>query len=531
MQFQIPALNGAAVNIVVNAGEVLFVAGKNGSGKSTLILKWAASRPNQTMLSGNREVSFTSSAVSLTPQQMREFREMTSNFLTVPQSRTKRGYHNNQSWLDTFLSRLSALITHNMALEVSAHRKGDAAAANELRDQDPIIQINDVLSEIGINLSIEINRDSKYIANRLGLDITYGIDEMSDGERAALILIGSAILADSGEVFTIDEPEKHMHRSISSPLLRELFRRRPDLIWVVATHDVALLRDFADAKLLVLYDFNGTSWNFDLLDSTHEIPDDIIDAIYGAREKVLFIEGQQGRSLDEPLYRVLFPNTTFKSQGSCNEVKRAVQALNEVGALNSMVAKGIVDRDNEDAVPSLIEAGVAKLMVYAVESLYFHPAVVQSIAELLGKGADVERVLREACQKVDDETISRNAQSIGERIVRMKVQSNIPKASELMSGKGSIEIDLKEFGEKVTASQSAMMYAKANKNWSELITIVKIKSTQAPSFIIQSLGLTKDAYYQQARRAISNNAELRLIIMQLVPDPFNLPPPTPPPAP
>lgn len=166
-------------------------------------------------------------------------------------------------------------------------------------------------------------------------DAEFGIQHMSDGERAALILISKMVLADDGQTITIDEPERHMHRLISCPLLRELIRRRPKLTWIISTHDVALLRDFTD---------------------------EIVDGINGAREHVLFVEDEEVRSLDAPLYQKLFPNTKIMPRGSCNNIRDAVvHILNDICALNSMEARGIVDADNRGDTEYLQPKGVAQL--------------------------------------------------------------------------------------------------------------------------------------------------------------------------
>ena len=47
--------------------------------------------------------------------------------------------------------------------------------------------------------------------------------QMSDGERAAAIIAATVLVADPGTLFLIDEPERHLHRSIIEPFLSALF--------------------------------------------------------------------------------------------------------------------------------------------------------------------------------------------------------------------------------------------------------------------------------------------------------------------
>ncbi len=522
MQVSISDFNSNSQAIDLSEGQVLCIVGTNGSGKSSLILDWAkrATTP-QPVLSGNREVAFTDSKVNLSPSETQNYGQNGWNIVRGREARTKRGYHNNQSWLNALLARLNDFGNHCIREEVEAHRNLNSDRAAEAKELDPIVQINQVFESIGLSLVLSVDRNANYLVTKGSIAKNYGINQMSDGERAALILIATAILAESGQTITVDEPEKHMHRSVSSPLLRELFRRRRDLIWIIATHDVALLKDFADAKLLVLYEYDGIGWKFDFLESTSDLPDDIVDAIYGARNKVLFVEGKDEGSLDKPLYQILFPETTIKPRGSCNEVQRSVEALNSVGALNSMEARGLVDADNREDAKALKSTTVARLGVYAVESLYFHPSVVEAVAAVQGKAADVAQVLHQASGKVSDDRLKEDAQNYAERALRAHLLGNPPKLANLKESNGAFQINISAFKSLEDDLLHEMTQAKATNNWEELVRLVRIKGTQAPKFIRDSLGLTQNGYCEQARRVIARNDNVRAAILRLVPNPFS----------
>lgn len=520
MSFRIKDICRKDHNIDVEQGHVLFVVGKNGSGKSTLVMGWARSRPDHPVLTGNREVSFVNSAVSLSPSQMQTHEGYGQTNLRSHDSRTSRAFHNSQDWLKTLVARLDVFEKHCMHQEVSAHREGNADDAKKAQERNPFIQINQVFHSIGLPLSLSLDEKANFKVAKEGVADSYGIDELSDGERAALVLISAVILADHGQTITIDEPERHMHRSVSSPLLREMFRRRPDLTWIVATHDVSLLRDFSDAKLLVLYGYNGFGWQFDMLESTRNLPDEVVDAIYGAREKVLFVEGKQQRSLDEPLYQVLFPDTTIKSRGSCNEVQRSVEALNSVGALNSMTARGLVDADNRNDAASLGEAGISKLGVYAVESLYFHSSVIEALAAQQDKSAELDQILNMACSEVSDEFLQTCARNCAERALRAHLRGNPPRYTDLSENNGTFKIDMAPFKAIEEELLQDMRAALSENNWNELVKFVKIKGTHAPKRIREALGLTQNGYSEQARRVLASNDDVRVIISDLAPNPF-----------
>jgi len=521
--FKLNDFDGNDQDIDLTPGDVLFIAGKNGSGKSTLCLNWARQHPENSILMGNREVSFQSSGVDLSPQRINSGHEGAARQIRHNNAaRTNRSEHNDQSWLSTTLGQLDALRIHLPQQENQAHRNDLADDARKLEQKDPIVQINQVFESIGLHWKISVDKTSTYMVKKDEFDAEFGIQHMSDGERAALILISKVILAEDGQTITIDEPERHMHRSISSPLLRELIRRRPELTWIISTHDVALLRDFTEAKLLVLYDYNGQGWKYDLLENTSDIPDEVVDGIFAARERVLFVEGEKGRSLDAPLYQKLFPNTTITPRGTCNDVFNAVKALNDIGALNSMEARGIIDADNRAETESLQGTGVAQLKVYAIESLYYHPTVIRSIASHMEKGNQVDDILKKACDAIDQGTSERAAKTCAEHAMRAHFRNHLPTLANLRENDGVQIIELSHFDKIEENMRSQLIDAKENKDWQTLVELVKVKSTPVPKLIAEALGLKIESYKTLALKKIEDDGEVCDAIKDLVPDPFAL---------
>ena len=60
----------------------------------------------------------------------------------------------------------------------------------------------------------------------------YSIAELSDGERNSLLIAASILTMKSESLVLIDEPERHLHRSIISPLLQHLFSSRSDCAFI-----------------------------------------------------------------------------------------------------------------------------------------------------------------------------------------------------------------------------------------------------------------------------------------------------------
>ena len=82
------------------------------------------------------------------------------------------------------------------------------------------------LSNIPIEIAVE--EGQKVVARKNG-GAPYSIAELSDGERNAFLIAADVLTAKPGTLLLIDEPERHLHRSIISPLLQSPFRQTQGL--------------------------------------------------------------------------------------------------------------------------------------------------------------------------------------------------------------------------------------------------------------------------------------------------------------
>ena len=137
----------------------------------------------------------------------------------------------------------------------------------------PFDQINELLAGGRLTVTIE-NADDQNLLARHPQGQPFSIVEMSDGERNAMIIAAHIITAELGTVFVIDEPERHLHRSIIQPFLSALFaRRREDCAFIIATHEIALPVANPDAQVLMLRScqWSGNqcvAWDADVLKPT-----------------------------------------------------------------------------------------------------------------------------------------------------------------------------------------------------------------------------------------------------------------------
>jgi len=125
-------------------------------------------------------------------------------------------------------------------------------AAEALSSKDaPIKIINELMRLSNLPIEISIAEDQQVMASKNG-GVAYSIAKLSDGERKALLIAADVLTAKPGSLILIDEPERHLHRSIISPLLTELFARKSDCAFVVSTHEVMLPLDNPRARTLLV---------------------------------------------------------------------------------------------------------------------------------------------------------------------------------------------------------------------------------------------------------------------------------------
>ena len=343
MKLEIPEIGGGQLSLEIENGDQLFVVGANGSGKSVLFRHWISLDWKGEKIKGiaaHRQVRF--------------------------------GSDNSAVWRDHLA----------------------------MKEQVPLAfeRINELFEESALAVSVEYAQGGEIVARRRNSGQAFDFAQMSDGETDALAIALEVLTAKPGTVLLIDEPERHLHRSVIRPFLSALLECRDDCAFVVSTHDVDLPVANPNARVLMVgsceWEGNETrAWDVKLLEPDEDLPDDLKLAILGAREKILFVEGKAG-GLDLPLYGALFPNLLVVPKGGFRAVQEAVKGLRGSHKLHRVEAYGLIDRDSrtEEKVRKLGEDGVFALEVVSVEALYYCSdsiaAVAARQAESLARGAD-----------------------------------------------------------------------------------------------------------------------------------------------
>ena len=331
------------------------------------------------------------------------------------------------------------------ALHDAGNSEGARKAA--LEEISPFSRINDLLKVGRLNVSLENSEGEEIFAQRPD-GAKYSIAEMSDGERNAAILAATVLTVEERTTLLIDEPERHLHRSIIQPLLSALFQERKDCVFLISTHDIELPASNPKAGVLLVrscaWTGNGPkSWDVALLEANSGLPEETKREILGSRKKILFVEGTTG-NLDDQLYGALFPEVSVTSKGSCGEVMRAVSGLRDTQECHHVEAFGLIDRDDRsegdiEKLPKFVHA----LEVCSAEALLYCSDAIRAVAAKQAEGRDedpsglVEAATKAALEilaqdRCADEMAARRC----ERTVRDAMMLQVPDWKELLEEPG-----------------------------------------------------------------------------------------------
>ncbi len=491
-------------------GEVVFVLGANGTGKSSLMHRfYANNRQKSRRISAHRQTWFESNAIQISARQKRDTETNVLSWDTDPSSR----WRDHLSAVRPNLAIYDLLDAENVRARkiASAVDEGNIDLAKKLSKIDaPIKIINELLRLSALPIEISVEKSEQVFASKNG-GPRYSVAELSDGERNALLLAADVLNAESGTLFLIDEPERHLHRSIISPLLTLLFERRLDCAFVICTHDVLLPIDNPSSRTLLLRScvYSGSTasaWDADLVVTPDEIDDTLKKDILGSRRTLLFVEGEE-HSLDKPIYSLLFPRASVIAKQSCRDVEHAVAGIRDAAELHWLRAFGIVDSDNRDAMDilKLKERGIYAVPAVSIESIYYHPYLQERVCERQSKitGADAAANLEDA-KKRALLSIGPHAQRLSERIVEAKIRSELmtklPRRKDIATAQPiTVEIDIPT----IVASERVTLEAAIEKNdLAFLIRRYPIRETPALTVIAEVLGFQGRKQYESAVRQL-----------------------------
>lgn len=218
----------------------------------------------------------------------------------------------------------------------------------------------------------------------------YNAFEMSDGERVVFYLIGEIISAPTNSIIVVDEPEMHIHKSITKKLWDKIELERTDCTFIYLTHDIDFASSRQNATKIWAKSFDGSKWDYEILEGDNGFPEQVYLEILGSRKPILFIEGDES-SIDYKILQLVFDEYTVKPLGGCQKVFDSTRSFNDLSEFHHIQSFGIIDRDRRTDIeishiknPNIWIAGVAE-----IENFLLVEEVVKQVASNMMKDPDV----------------------------------------------------------------------------------------------------------------------------------------------
>ena len=232
--------------------------------------------------------------------------------------------------------------------------------------------------------------DSRFFAKgRNKESVRYPANKMSDGERAVLYFAAQVLCVPNNKILIIDEPELHMHRSLSNRLWSALEKFRPDLLFIYITHDTdfAARHQFADKYWVKAYHGKG-QWEIQQIKGS-SLPEDLLLTLLGNRKNIIFVEGD-GSSFDSRIYSLIYKDYFIVPCGGCERVKSYTKAFSSERQLSDFTSFGIIDRDfhSEEELEKYKDDHVFCLKVAEIENLFITEEMFKAVADLMASGPD-----------------------------------------------------------------------------------------------------------------------------------------------
>ena len=522
MELSIPSVNNLEDNNLDNDKDLFIFLGVNGSGKSALMsyLARQADRHNIyfEMIRGYRAIEIEKEIIVPTFQSNDENIRQYIKKQNLEEISRYKDPVGREATGDVLWSIFSKESKFNQIF-LDAIRRSEKA---EDLGKSPFEEINKLFSSCGIKIKIELDDRGGIVNSKDGEQ--YAVRSLSDGERALLLLASQIITAHPNSYIFVDEPERHLHPSVTSKLLSNLLEIRSDCKFFIATHDPAILSAFSRLSSktsifmvheLIWKDGLPSLWDIKKLDS-EKIPNEFANLLLGELTPVVFCEGESN-SYDIRLYSTLFPAMQCISAHNSRGVISNVRAINDLrhSGIRTPKVWGILDRDwgqrqrkNHRELPD----EVIHIKVHEVESAFFVPLLLDKVIERQISDDDSLEKIYNCFKKIfkGDETKKRFVKEYWlSQFGQISLSSYVDNFESENGKDGSIRIDysigktIKEIGEEYdTLVENADIF--------NFVSVFTVKTTSFRSEFSKILGFTSfERYVNIALDIIKNDSMLR----------------------
>jgi energy-coupling factor transporter ATP-binding protein EcfA2 len=364
--------------------------------------------------------------------------------------------------------------------------------------------------------------DGKVMARKTGQDEYHG-QEMSDGERVMLYLIGQCLCIPENSIIIIDEPEIHLHKSLVDKLWNQIEAHIQNKLLIYITHDLDFAASRTDAKKIWIQEYNGNNqWIWQETPIDEELPEGLMLEIIGNRKNVIFCEGESGK-LDSTIYQLVYPNFHIIPRGGGDKVIEATKAFRANSSLHHLSAYGIIDSDyKESAEISALEAhNIYTISVAEIESLFCIEPLIRIISEHLE--LNVEQKINEVIDYLISSLNSEfNVQvsSKAEKIVEYKLGAYSKESNSEQGLKDGLDTTLSRIDIPTIYETTRATYQDAidNRNLEQLLLIYNRKSL--PNRISSIFGLANGEYGKLLVRLLKGTRQNEIVnaLKQFLPE-------------
>lgn len=485
----------------------MVVAGPNGVGKSAFLSEVArgiggGQHDHVETFFGSRQIQFQNDEVDQVGQNLKQFQSQLGS--NVTRYRHPWGEQHLKSVVRRVLNQDSQT-NSDLVDQIEQGLDPQTALGHNVRT---IRTINGIFSSARLPIEFYLEDGGLRVRREQAV---YGIDRLSDGERAALLVVGAVLIRPKNSFIVIDEPERHLNPAVSGPLLSALVRVRPDLGFIFSTHDLNLLNWLQPQTIIHLRDSDlilehpeQRRYDYSVISQVNDVPEELKFAILGTRRLLLLVEGTAS-SEDQALYGHLYPEWHIVANGSCEAVISGVKALSNQQGYHWLRVAGLIDGDGRSGseVQMLSSQNIHVLQVPAIENLFLHPKVLSEMAdaahELFSGQNGTERIdaVRAMLPKVlsiaEDDIVARRVVWAAQR----KANANMVTVNDVKRGVVNAiqSIDLTPIRAQVEADYKIAIKAE---DLIEALQLLPIKSTQVPHHIVSSIGFQSFNAYKQA---------------------------------
>lgn len=253
-----------------------------------------------------------------------------------------------------------------------------------LKEVSALFKVKQIWENVITHRQLIIDYSDIKVCFKNNTEIPYQGSEMSDGERVIFYLIGQSLMAPENAIIIVDEPEMHIHKSITKKLWSEIESERQDCLFVYLTHDLDFAASYKTSSKIWVQEYNGENWKWSEIESVENLPDELLLEIKGSRQSIIFVEGTKN-SLDTKTFEIYYSEHHIIPLGGCSQVIQATKVFKENKNLHQFKVSGIIDRDRriDKDVNSLREDNIYCLEVAEIENLFLIPEIIKIICNHL----------------------------------------------------------------------------------------------------------------------------------------------------